>query len=74
MRYKIHPSVRKEAEKIFRSQNLSYVLSRLSEKDLPMERSGPPPRDRLRFLARVTVPHQRRYRMQVLEPWKRFTI
>jgi hypothetical protein len=31
-------------------------------------------RDRLRFLARVTVPRQRRYRVQVLEPWKSFTI
>ena len=30
-------------------------------------------RDRLRFWARVTVPHQRRYRVQVREPWKRFT-
>jgi hypothetical protein len=44
MSYTIDPAVRREAEKLFRAQDLGHVLSSLSNTRLPMDQSGPPPR------------------------------
>jgi hypothetical protein len=44
MGYSLHPAIVKEARLLFGSQDIDYVLTKLADTPLPMERSGPPPR------------------------------
>lgn len=44
MGYTLHLAVIKEAQRIFGPQDIDYVLAKLTDTRLPMERSGPPAR------------------------------
>ena len=44
MAYTLTESVQREIERVFAPEHVEYVRSRLAERELPMERSAPPPR------------------------------
>jgi len=44
MSYVLKPSVEREIERTFAAEHVDYVKRRLSERELPMDRSAPPPR------------------------------
>ena len=44
MAYALTESVRQEIDRIFSPEDVDYVRSRLAERELPMDRSAPPPR------------------------------
>lgn len=44
MSYSLHPAVVREARRVFSLLDIEYVLKKLAETPLPMERSAPPPR------------------------------
>jgi hypothetical protein len=44
MTYTIAPAVKREIERSFPLEHVNYVQSALAERQLPMDRSAPPPR------------------------------